>query len=83
MCQVKTLPPGHSVGYGNTYVTSASETVALVPVGYSDGFRYMLYFCHCCKRCRAFFTVLSAVVIVMTAELMMLAEFGSMSLRAC
>lgn len=39
VAQVKTLPPGHSIGYGNTYVTSASETVALVPVGYSDGFR--------------------------------------------
>ncbi len=37
--QVKTLPAGHSIGYGNTYITTAPEKVALVPIGYSDGFR--------------------------------------------
>ncbi len=36
---MKELPAGHSIGYGNTYVTTAKERVALVPVGYSDGFR--------------------------------------------
>lgn len=37
--QVKTLPPGHAVGYGNTYVTTEEETIAVLPVGYADGFR--------------------------------------------
>jgi alanine racemase len=39
VAQVKTLPPGHPVGYGNTYLTRAEERVAVLPVGYSDGFR--------------------------------------------
>jgi Alr-MurF fusion protein len=37
--QVKTLPPGSPVGYGATYYTQAEETVAIIPVGYADGFR--------------------------------------------
>ncbi len=37
--QVKTLPPGSPVGYGATYRTQGSETVAIIPVGYADGFR--------------------------------------------
>lgn len=37
--QVKTLPAGHPVGYGNTYITEAPERVAIIPVGYGDGFR--------------------------------------------
>ncbi|MFN8530101.1 MAG: alanine racemase [Anaerolineae bacterium] len=39
VAQVKTLPPGHPIGYGNTYVTSSEERIALIPVGYADGFR--------------------------------------------
>lgn len=39
VAQVKTLPPGSYVGYGNTYQTSGSETLAIIPVGYADGFR--------------------------------------------
>ncbi|GAB4518872.1 MAG: alanine racemase [Anaerolineae bacterium] len=39
VAQVKTLPAGHPVGYGNTYVTSGDETIAILPVGYADGFR--------------------------------------------
>lgn len=39
IAQVKTLPPGHTVGYGNTYVTQGEERIAVIPVGYSDGFR--------------------------------------------
>ncbi|MBK8022146.1 MAG: alanine racemase [Chloroflexi bacterium] len=39
VAQVKTLPPGHPVGYGNTYVTEGEERVAILPVGYSDGLR--------------------------------------------
>jgi alanine racemase len=37
--QVKTLPPGSPVGYGATYYTQAEETIAIIPVGYADGFR--------------------------------------------
>jgi alanine racemase len=37
--QVKILPSGHPVGYGNTYTTSYDEKIAILPVGYGDGFR--------------------------------------------
>ncbi|PJF22919.1 MAG: alanine racemase [Phototrophicales bacterium] len=39
IAQVKTLPDKHYVGYGNTYQTSGAERVAVIPVGYADGFR--------------------------------------------
>jgi len=39
VAQVKTLPPGSSVGYGNTYRTRDVERIAVIPVGYADGFR--------------------------------------------
>jgi len=39
VAQVKTLPPGHGVSYGAEYVTAEAETVAVVPVGYADGYR--------------------------------------------
>ena len=39
IAQVKTLPPGSYVGYGNTYRTTRRETIAVIPVGYADGFR--------------------------------------------
>ncbi len=39
IAQVKTLPPGHPVGYGQTYVTSGYERIAVIPVGYAHGFR--------------------------------------------
>ncbi len=37
--QVKTLPEGSAVGYGNTYLTRGNETIATLPVGYADGLR--------------------------------------------
>jgi alanine racemase len=37
--QVKTLPLGYAVGYGNTYKTRGKETIAILPVGYADGLR--------------------------------------------
>ncbi len=37
--QVKKLPPGSPVGYGATYWTEREETIAIIPVGYADGFR--------------------------------------------
>jgi len=39
VAQVKTLPPGSYVSYGNTYRTEGERTIAVVPVGYADGFR--------------------------------------------
>lgn len=41
--QVKTLPAGHSVGYGRTYITKVPETIAILPVGYADGLRRAPY----------------------------------------
>ena len=39
VAQVKTLPPGHGVSYGSEYVTVTTETIAVIPVGYADGYR--------------------------------------------
>jgi Alr-MurF fusion protein len=39
VAQVRTLPPGHPVGYGNTYRTQGEEQIAILPIGYADGFR--------------------------------------------
>ncbi len=39
VAQVKTLPPGHPVGYGRTYYTDGEERIAILPVGFADGFR--------------------------------------------
>jgi alanine racemase len=39
---LKTLPPGSGVSYGATYVTSAEECVATLPIGYADGFTRLL-----------------------------------------
>jgi alanine racemase len=36
---VKTLPKGAYVGYGNTYRTRDVERIAIINVGYADGFR--------------------------------------------
>ncbi len=39
IAQVKTLPPGSPVGYGNTWRARRQETIAVLPVGYADGLR--------------------------------------------
>jgi alanine racemase len=39
VAQVKTLPPGSYVSYGNTYQTGGEQRIAVIPVGYADGFR--------------------------------------------
>ncbi len=39
VAQVKTLPAGHPIGYGNTYITHTEERIAVIPVGYADGYR--------------------------------------------
>ncbi len=38
ICQVKTIPAGRSVGYGRTYVTDKETEIAVIPVGYADGY---------------------------------------------
>lgn len=37
--RVRTLPVGWSIGYGRTYICETPRKVALVPIGYGDGFR--------------------------------------------
>ena len=39
IAQVKTLPAGSNVGYGCTYTTPRESRIAVIPVGYADGFR--------------------------------------------
>ncbi len=35
---VKELPPGHPVSYGRTFVTQRPTKIAVVPIGYHDGY---------------------------------------------
>jgi len=39
LTSLRTLPPGHGVSYGSTYVTSDNERIGVIPVGYGDGYR--------------------------------------------
>lgn len=39
VAQVKTIPAGEGISYGATYVTTAPTRIAVLPVGYADGFR--------------------------------------------
>jgi alanine racemase len=39
VAQVKALPDGSYVSYGNTYQTTGEQRIAVIPVGYADGFR--------------------------------------------
>ena len=38
IAQIKTLPAGHSVGYGLTYLTASLTKIAVIPIGYADGY---------------------------------------------
>ena len=42
VARVRTLPPGSSISYGCTYTTTRPTLVALVPVGYGDGYHRIL-----------------------------------------
>ncbi len=42
VARVRTLPAGSSISYGRTYITTRPTTVALVPVGYGDGYHRLL-----------------------------------------
>jgi len=39
VAQVQALPPGSPVSYGGTYITQGWERIAVLPIGYADGFR--------------------------------------------
>jgi alanine racemase len=38
IARLKTLPPGHAIGYGTTFHTSRESRIATLPVGYADGY---------------------------------------------
>ncbi|MBN1202381.1 MAG: alanine racemase [Anaerolineae bacterium] len=40
--RVSTLPAGSSISYGRTYITPREMAVALVPVGYGDGYHRLI-----------------------------------------
>jgi len=40
--RVRTLPAGSSVSYGRTYTTTHPTPVALVPIGYGDGYHRLI-----------------------------------------
>ena len=42
VARVRTLPAGASVSYGRTYTTDKPTRVALIPVGYGDGYHRIL-----------------------------------------
>ena len=39
---LKKVPPGKSIGYGRTYITTKTTKVATLPVGYADGYSRLL-----------------------------------------
>jgi alanine racemase len=39
IASVKTLPPGSCISYGGTYIMQGYERIAVIPIGYADGFR--------------------------------------------
>ncbi len=40
--RLATIPPGSSIGYGRTYTTEKETRIALVPVGYGDGYHRLI-----------------------------------------
>ncbi len=42
VARVRTLPAGASISYGRTYITDRPTPVALVPVGYGDGYHRLI-----------------------------------------
>jgi alanine racemase len=39
---LKDFPKGYSIGYGRTYVTDSPSRIATIPVGYGDGYGFIL-----------------------------------------
>src|ERR1044071_36884 len=42
IARLKTLPPGHGIGYGTTFHTTRESRIATLPVGYADGYSRLL-----------------------------------------
>jgi alanine racemase len=42
VARVRTLPAGSSISYGRTFVTPHALPVALIPVGYGDGYHRLM-----------------------------------------
>ncbi len=42
LVQVRTLPPGHGISYGSTFVTRRRTRIGVVPVGYGHGYSSLL-----------------------------------------
>lgn len=40
--RIRTLPAGTGIGYGRTFITQRPTSVALVPIGYGDGYHRLL-----------------------------------------
>jgi alanine racemase len=40
--QLKKVPPGTSISYGQTFVTQRESLIATLPVGYADGYKRLL-----------------------------------------
>ena len=45
VCQVKKIPVGRTIGYGRTYTAETETEVAVIPVGYADGYSRRLSGC--------------------------------------
>jgi alanine racemase len=43
--QLKKLPRGHSVSYGRTFICQRETLIAVVPIGYADGYSRVLSNC--------------------------------------
>lgn len=39
---LKDFPEGYGIGYGSTYITSKKTRIATIPVGYGDGYAFIL-----------------------------------------
>lgn len=42
VAQVKTVPAGSSISYGRRYITDRETVIAIIPVGYADGYSRLL-----------------------------------------
>jgi alanine racemase len=42
MAFIKKVPAGASISYGRTYITPQTTSIAILPIGYADGYPYSL-----------------------------------------
>ena len=40
--EIKNVPKGYNISYGNAYTTKRESKIAIIPVGYKDGLNYGL-----------------------------------------